>query len=190
MSEEQRACLGSVYRIAADFLKERGLTEAVISQLPPESRRMIERPPFSFGWQDYKPLEEIEKTLYARSPELPADLGRAAAQHFSGTIVAPVIKLAATLFGSTPESIFGNLDRFFSIVIRGFSFRYEPHSPLNGRVIVTIKGGPVHPAIFQQLRGNLHVTYEVCTTTGMVGEPEVLRSDASGAEVAYAVQWD
>jgi hypothetical protein len=101
-----------------------------------------------------------------------------------------VIKLAAILFGSTPESIFSNLDHFFSIVIRGFSFRYERGGPRDGRVFVTIQGGPVHAAVFQQIRGNLHVTYEVCGAKGTVGDPEVLRSDASGAEIALPVRWD
>lgn len=190
MNDERRACLGSVYRVTADFLKERGLAADVMAKVPAGSRAFVERPPFSFGWQDYEPLEEIEKALYASSPDLAADLGRAAAKFFSGTIVAPGIQLAGALFGSRPESIFSNLDQLFSMVIRGFAFRYQPSGAKQGRVFVRIAGGPVHASLFQQLKGNLSVTYEVWPANGFVGEPEVLRSDATGAEIALAVGWE
>jgi hypothetical protein len=191
MSEERRACLGSVYRVTADFLAERGLAADVIGQMPAHLRTLVEKPPFSFGWHDYRALEEIERILYGHSPGLPEDLGRAAARAFSRTILAPVISLAGALFGATPTSIFSNLDRFFSVVIRGFAFHYEASGAKEGRVFVTISGGAVHPSLFHQIKGNLHVVYEVAPArNGRVGEPEVLRSDATGAEISLAVGWE
>lgn len=190
MSDEARACLGSVYRITADFLKKRELTTEIVAQLPGESRSVIEKPPLPFAWRDYRPLEDVEKALYAKSPGLAADLGRAAAQYLSGTVIAPVFRLAVSLFGSTPDGLFGHLDRFYAMVVRGFSFRYEPTGPKQGSVIATIKGGPVHASVFQQIRGNLHIIYELCSVNGTVGEPAVLRSDAAGAEIALPVRWE
>lgn len=191
MNDERRACLGSVYRVTAEFLHQRGLAAEVVAKLPAGSRAFVERPPFSFGWQAYEPLEEIEKVLYAKSPDLVAELGGAAAKFFSGTVVAPGIQLAGALFGSRPESIFSNLDQFFSLVIRGFAFRYQPSGAKEGRVLVKIVGGSVHASLFQQIKGNLYVTYEIWPAkNGFVGEPEVLRSDATGAEIALAVGWE
>jgi hypothetical protein len=189
MNQDRRGCLGAVYRITADFLVERGLSEEVKAQLPPEARKVLDKLPFAFAWQDGAPLEEIEKVLYAKSPQLAADLGFAAAKFLSGNVVAPVFKMALALFGQTPDAIFGNLDRFFSMVVRGFSFRYEPGGEKHGTVIAKIAGGPVHPSLFQQLKGNLLMMYQLCDVDGSVDEPQVLRSDDAGAEISLGVRW-
>lgn len=189
MKQETRGCLGAVYRITADFLVGRGLIDEVKAGIPPDSRRVLEKLPFPFAWQDGKALEDIERVLYAKSPQLPAELGFAAAKYLSGNLVAPVFKMALSLFGQTPETIFGHLDRFFSMVVRGFTFRYEPGGEKQGKVIATITGGAVHPSLFQQLKGNLQMMYQLCSVDGTVEEPLILRSDDAGAEVSLAVRW-
>lgn len=190
MSEERRGCLGTVYRVTADFLVERGLLAAVKEKLSPDSRKVLEKPPFPFAWQDAAPLEEIEKILYAKSPQLVADLGLAAAKYLSGSVIAPVLKMATSLFGQTPGALFANLDRFFSMVVRGFAFRYEPEGEKRGRVIAQISGGRAHPSLFHQLKGNLGILYQLAGATGAVDDPLVLASDERGAEVAFGVRWD
>src|SRR5438067_9196057 len=140
VGNEARGCLGSVYRITADFLGERGLLEEVKARLSPQSRTLVEKPPFAFAWRDAAALEEIERLLYARSPDLCVDLGHAAGRQLSQSIVAPVLKMALSLFGQTPASLFGNLDRFFSMVVRGFSFQYQSAAPQDGVVRAQIEG--------------------------------------------------
>jgi hypothetical protein len=186
---DNRGCLGAVYRVTNDFLIERGLADEVKTKLPPDARQVLEKLPFAFAWREQASLEEIEKVLYAKSPQLAADLGFAAAKILSGGVVAPVFKMALSLFGQTMESIFGNLDRFFSMVVRGFTFRYDRAADKEGQVFVKIAGGPVHPSLFQQIRGNLLMMYAIVGTTGTVGEPVVLRSDESGADISLAVRW-
>lgn len=187
---EARGCLGSVYRITADFLAERGLTAEVKAKLSAASRRVLEKPPFPFSWQDSAALEEIEQVLYAKSPQLVTELGFAAAKYLSGSVIAPVLKMAASLFGKSPEAFFANLDRFYSMVVRGFSFRYEPEGEKRGKVIARISGGPVHRSLFQQLRGNLAILYQLAGANGVVEEPVVLGSNDLGAEVALGVRWE
>ena len=189
MNQEPRGCLGAVYRITNDFLIERGLAEEVKAKLSPEARKVLDKPPFAFVWQDGAPLEEIEKILYARSPQLAADLGFAAAKLLSGGLIAPVFKMALSLFGQTVESLFNNLDRFYSMVVRGFAFRYEPGGDKHGKVFAKITGGPVHPSLYQQIRGNLLMMYALVNVPGTVSEPIVLRSDETGAEIALQVNW-
>jgi hypothetical protein len=190
MQVDRRGCLGAVYRITFDFLRERSLVDGLKEKLSPASLRVLEKPPFPFSWQDAAPLEEIERILYAQSPELAADLGFAAAKFLSGNIVAPVFKMAMALFGGTPDTIFSHLDRFFSMVVRGFTFRYERDGAKEGRVVAVIAGGEVHPAVFQQLKGNLAMMYGICGARGTVAEPKVLRSDETGAEISLGVRWD
>ena len=186
---QTRGCLGAVYRITADFLEKRGLKNEVMAQLTPGSRKLVEKPPFPFSWHDSAALEEIEQVLHARSPQLAADLGYAAADYLSSTLIAPVFKMAVTLFGKTPDALFQNLDRFYSMVVRGFSFRYEAGSESSGTVFVQISGGRPHESLFQQIRGNLKVMYDLCGATGTIGEPSVVRTDEAGAEVSLPVRW-
>jgi hypothetical protein len=187
---ENRAVIGTVYRITAEFLDERGLTTEVKEKLSAASRKVLEKPPFPFAWQDYTALEEIEQILYAKSPQLAADLGFAAAKLLSGSMIAPVLKAATSLFGATPDSFFNNLDRFFAMVVRGFSFTYESQGQKRGRVVAKISGGRPHPSLFQQLKGNLAILYPIAGATGVVDEPVLLGSDESGAEIALGVRWD
>jgi hypothetical protein len=189
MSHDKRGCLGAVYRITAEFLEKRGLKNEVMARLTPASRKLLERPPFPFSWQDALALEEIEEVLHERSPQLAAELGYAAADYLSNTLIAPVFKMAVTLFGKTPDALFQNLDRFYSMAVRGFSFRYEAGGRSHGTVFVKISGGRPHESLFQQIRGNLRVMYNICGATGTIGEPSVLRSDDTGAEVSLPVAW-
>src|SRR3954462_14159606 len=186
---ESRGVLGAAYRITADFLEKRGLKSEVSAKLSPASRKFVDKPPFAFSWHDYAALEEIEKVLHARSPELAADLGFAAAEHLTGTVVAPVMKMALTLFGKSPDQLFANLDRFYSMVTRGFSFRYERAGEKAGQVRVTISGGKAHESLFQQIKGNLRIIYAFSGANGTVDEPAGRRSDDAGGELALRVSW-
>src|SRR6266481_6282797 len=188
-SSEERGCLGTVYGITSTFLRERQLLDDVKARLSPSSRRVLEKPPFALSWQPSAPLEEIEKLLFAKSPELVVELGHAAGRQLSGTLVAPVLKMALSMFGQTPATMFGHLDRFFSMAVRGFGFQYEPSGASAGVVQVRIEGGPVHRSLFEQVRGNLMTVYDLCKVKGTVGLAEVLRHDETGAEIRMAVSW-
>ena len=188
-SSEERGCLGTVYGITSTFLRERQLLDDVKARLSPSSRRVLEKPPFALSWQPSAPLEEIEKLLYARSPELVVELGYAAGRQLSGTLVAPVLKMALSMFGQTPATMFGHLDRFFSMAVRGFNFQYEPRGDKDGVVRVRIEGGQVHRSLFEQVRGNLLTVYDLCSVIGEVGSAEILRQDAAGAEIRLPVRW-
>src|SRR6266478_6497798 len=92
-------------------------------------------------------------------------------------------------FAQTPATMFGHLDRFFSMAVRGFGFQYEPSGASAGVVQVRIEGGPVHRSLFEQVRGNLMTVYDLCKVKGTVGLAEVLRHDETGAEIRMAVSW-
>jgi hypothetical protein len=189
MTAEGRGCLGTVYGITSDFLRERQLLEDVKAQLSPPSRKLLEKTPFALSWQPSAPLEEIEKLLYARSPELVVELGHAAGQKLSGTLVAPVLKMALSMFGQTPATMFGHLDRFFSMAVRGFTFQYEGTGANTGIVHARIDGGKVHRSLFEQVRGNLLTVFDLCNVKGEVGGVEIDRHDDAGAEIRLRVRW-
>jgi hypothetical protein len=192
MADKARGCLGTVYRVTVEFLAERAVLEDVKAKVSPDTRKLLEKPPFAFAWQEGAPLEEIERVLYTmpKGRELCVDLGHAAGRQLSGSVVKPVLKMAISLFGQTPASLFANLDRFFSMVVRGFNFRYEERAPREGVVYAEIAGGGVHESLFDQLRGNLMTVFDLCSVKGDVGEPQVVRHDDAGAVVGLAVRWD
>ncbi len=178
--------------MTAQYLAERGVFEDVKAKASPETRQLLEKVPFAFAWQDNAPLEEIERILDGMpgGSELCVGLGYAAGRQLSGSVIEPVLKLALSLFGQTPASVFGNLDRFFSMVVRGFSFRYEENARRGGVVYAEIEGGGIHRSLFNQIRGNLLTVFDLCGVKGSVDEPQVLRHDAVGALVSLAVRWD
>lgn len=188
----ERAVLGSVYRITNDFLTRRGLVGKIAPRLAPETRELLEKPPFPFSWHSARELEDIERALFLLpgGPQLCVDLGRAAGEQLSRSVIEPVFRMALSLFGKTPASLFGNLDRLFSMAARGFTFRYEPGSQKDGAVYAQIAGGAVHPSLYEQLRGNLSTVFDLCGVQGSVDPGEVLAHDDSGALVRIAVRWE
>jgi|SRR6266849_6560315 len=192
MADKTRGCLGTVYRVTAEFLTERKMLEEVKARVSPDTRKLLEKAPFAFAWQESAPLEEIERILFAMpgGRKLCVDLGHAAGRQLSSSMIKPVLKMAISLFGQTPGSLFANLDRFFSMVVRGFTFRYEERAPREGIVYAEIAGGGIHESLFDQIRGNLLTVYDLCSVKGEVGEPQVVRRDDDGALVSLPVRWD
>ncbi len=101
-----------------------------------------------------------------------------------------VLRMALSLFGQTPASIFSHADQFYAVVTSGYAFRYEAANGKSGAIWAEIEGGRPHLSLFEQLRGNLSGAYPLCSVSGEVGLPEVLRHDDRGALVKYAVRWD
>jgi hypothetical protein len=192
MPEDTRAAVGSVYKLTVEFLNKRGLMDKVKAKASPELKKLLEKPPFAFAWHSMSELEEIERILYtmADGSQLCADLGYAAASQLSGGMVEPVFRMAMSLFGKTPATLMGNLDRFYSMVVRGFSFEYEARSPKDGVVTAQIAGGGVHESLFQQIRGNLRIMIEICGAKGIIGEVEVMRHNEDGAKIRVPVRWE
>ena len=103
-------------------------------------------------------------------------------------MLQPVIRMAFMLFGQSPEPIFSNLDRFFSMVTRGISFSWESGEK-GGRILTRFDGEGTPDAAFHVLRGTLIFVYEVSGTVGEVGMPEVVESTPAGVTVRYDVRW-
>jgi hypothetical protein len=103
-------------------------------------------------------------------------------------VVQPVIKLALMLFGSTPGSLYANLDRLYSVVTRGLHFAWEG-SDNEGHIEARFEGPGIRSSLFEVTRGNLSYILEVCRARGTVGEPMVVKHDDSGAVVRYRTSW-
>jgi hypothetical protein len=105
-------------------------------------------------------------------------------------VMQSLVRMAFTLFGQTPATLFSNADLFFRMVTTGFGFRYEPLAAKAGVVWASIAGGDVHGSLFEQIRGNLSGAYPLCSVRGEVGPAEVHRNDEQSSLVKYTVRWE
>ncbi len=184
-----RQGLGSFFRALMDFVDERGLREQVRAAVSPETKAVIDTPPRALSFISSAPIDEIETVLQKLAGnDALADCGIACARPLGWTMLQPVIRLAFMMFGQSPEPIFANLDRFFSMVTRGITFTWKAGEK-GGTVRARFAGTDTPDAAFHVLRGTLMFVYELSGTVGEVGIPEVVDSRPAGVIVRYDVRW-
>ena len=187
---DQREYIGQVVRLTVDFIEERGLGPKVREKLSPDTARVLAKPPWPFAWVPAAPMDELESLVGALGGrQASVDLGLLAARKMGGTLMQPVIKMAMNFFGSSPATVFGNLDRFYAMATRGWHFTYQPLSDKSGVVEARTDSQGVPAAIADVMRGNFSYVFELCGVEGEVGAPEVVRLDADGAQVRFTMQW-
>ena len=186
-----RGYIGAAVRQALEFIEARGLTAKVRADASPAALAQIDKPPAMLAWQDASVLDELETLLEKHGGRNAcADLGLYAARKLGSGIVAPVLKFALQLFGNSPATLLGNLDRFYSMVTRGLTYGYEPAGDNQGVVILTAEGPSVPRALFDVCRGNLLYMLELTGTKGSVEAPKIRSSTDLRTVVEYRVAWE
>src|SRR2546425_5801989 len=101
----ERGYLGSAFRLTLDMIDEKGWRAAIRAQAPPETARMMDKPPGALSWIPAARLEDLEE-LIARhgGREAAVELGILAGRKLGGSIGKPLVKPALTLFGATPHA--------------------------------------------------------------------------------------
>jgi hypothetical protein len=167
-----------------EFIQQRGYAALVKQKVSPATAELMEKLPFPFAWMAATPMDELQTALSAvAGREACVDLGITAGRKLGGSVIQPVLKMATALFGNTPATVFQNLERFYSMVLRGMKFEYQAVGPKEGIVRARAEGG-APAALFDVTRGNLTYVFELCGVHGTVEAP-----DGSGAEVRYRVRW-
>jgi hypothetical protein len=189
-ADDPRGYLGSAFRVAVDFLDQRGCATQVKEKVSPTTAELIEKPPFPFAWMPAVAMDELESALsMVAGRQACVDLGMTAGRKLGGSVIQPVLKMATALFGNTPATVFQNLERFYSMVLKGMKFEYEATGPKAGIVRATAGGPRVPAALFDVTRGNLSYVFELCGVQGTVSAPEDIRCDDRHGEARYKVQW-
>ncbi len=191
MEEAPRQGLGSFFRALTAFLDQRGLREQVRAAVSPSTRELIDQPPRPLSFIPSRPIDELENALQnIAGVQACVDCGIACARPLGWSLLQPVLRMVFQLFGQSPEPVFANLDRFFSLVTRGISFSWEREpAERRGTVLARFAGEDTPEAAFHVLRGTLLFAFEVSSTPGEVGAPEVVESTASATIVRFQVQW-
>jgi hypothetical protein len=186
-----RGYIGLSVRCGIDFIAEKGLTAKVRADASPAAAAALDHPPPKLGWQDATVLDELE-TLLAKhgGREACVDLGHYAGVSLGGGIVKPVLGFALQMFGTTPQTIFTNLDRFYSIVTRGLHYRYEPLSEKSGTILLTAEGANPPAALFDVCRGNLVYLLDLTGVAGKIDPPLRTSAEFERTIVSYAVHWE
>ncbi len=168
----ERGYLGSAFRLTLDLIDKKGWRQAIRAEASPETARMMDKPPSPLSWIPAARLEDLEE-LVARhgGPEAAVELGLLAARSLGGSVIKPVIKLALTLFGASPETTWCDADRKAGVIEAQF------------------EGAGVRQSLFDVTRGNLQYVLEICGASGDVGRPQVVRHDDRGALVRFSARW-
>jgi hypothetical protein len=189
-SDAPRQGIGTFFRNVVDFISKHPRKDEVLERVSPETRALYEKPPGWLSWVPSIHIDELEAAfLTVAGREATVEMGRACSQNLGTTLVQPVLRIAFLLLGQTPAAIFGNLDRFFSLVTRGITFSYETTSQRSGAVITRFDGPGTPEAAFHVLQGALEFIFELCGISGEVGAAEIVESSAAGATVRYSVRW-
>jgi hypothetical protein len=185
-----RGYLASAFRVTLEFIQQRGCGALVKQKVSEATRQLMEKPPFPFAWMPATPMDELESAISAvAGPEACVELGLVAGRKLGGSVIQPVLKMATALFGNTPATVFQNLERFYSMVLKGMTFEYQAAGPREGTVHVRVASGGAPAALFDVTRGNLTYVFELCGVQGTVEPPEQIRFAESGAEARYRVRW-
>src|SRR5919109_2487903 len=189
-SDAPRQGIGTFFRNIVDFISRHARKDEVLERVSPETRALFERPPGWLSWVPSVHIDELEAAfLTVAGRDATVEMGRTCSQNLGTTLVQPVLRIAFLLLGQTPASIFGNLDRFFSLVTRGITFSYQATSERSGMVLTRFDGPNTPEAAFHVLQGALEFIFELCGISGEVGPAEIQESSAVGASVRYGVRW-
>jgi hypothetical protein len=182
-----RAGLGAFFRALVKVIEGRQLLDAVRERVAPATRALLDDPPRALGWVDGATIDDLE-TAFGQlvSREGLVQMGYEASRELSGDIVRPVLRMAFQLFGQSPESVFANLDRFYSMSTRGLHFGWEASSANSGTVVVRFDGPRTPMAPLLVLEGSLRFVFALTSSEGTVTLSDI---SADGTTVRYAARW-
>ncbi|MBS2023555.1 MAG: hypothetical protein JST92_14210 [Deltaproteobacteria bacterium] len=186
-----RRALGSFFRTLCAFVDKHRLGSVVRSKVSPATIKMMDNLPFAFRWVDSTAIDEIEAVLCeVGGPSLCRDLGMELSRSLGGTVVQPVLRAAFFLFGETPESVFGNLDRFFSPTVQGITFVWTPADGRTGLVRATFEGPDCPDGAVHALQGSLQWVFdELLRKPGRVYQAKLIKRDHAATVVDYEVSF-
>ena len=190
VASDVRGYLGSAFRVAVEFIDQRGCATQVKEKVSPSTADLIDKPPFPFAWMPAAAMDELESALsMVAGRDACFDLGMTAGRKLGGSVIQPVLKMATALFGNTPATVFQNLERFYSMVLKGMTFEYEATGPKSGVVRARAEGPHVPAALFDVTRGNLSYVFELCGVKGTVSPPQDIHCDERRGEARYKIEW-
>lgn len=184
----EREVIAAVFRAAIDYIGRKKRLEVVKLRVPEATALVIEKPPMPLRFMSAEHIDQLYIAYgeHATRREL-VDLGRHLSRATGTGAAAPVLKMALSLFGATPLSVFSNMDRFFSLATRGISFAWEQTGERSGHIDTVFAPGAPPPASATVLEGNLAYAFEMLgIETGVIENRQIFDD---GHRVRVLARW-
>ncbi len=140
---ESREFSGTIVRGTIEWIEKAGLTERVRKEVPADTAALIQRPPLSISWVDARHMDQLLGALErVAGTEVVVTYGLEATRRSFGPVLSPMLRGMVGMFGATPASIFGHLDRIASLMIRGATYSYQATRRDRGRAHGPQRGPP------------------------------------------------
>lgn len=170
----EREVLAATFRVALEHIEKNGALEHVKARVPEPTARLIAKPPMRFRFISSEHIDQLYEAYKETTTRKGLfDLGVDIARGTSLSAAGPVVKMAVALFGANPASLFGNLDRFYSVATKGITFTWKQTGDREGIIDTRFQPGPPPTASATVLEGNLFYAFEVLGTETGVIEPHV-----------------
>lgn len=170
----KREVLAATFRAAVEHIERQNVLDHVRARVPEVTALLIEKPPMRFRFISSEHIDQLYEAYKEKTNRQGlVDLGVAIARGTSLSAAGPVVKMAVALFGANPASLFGNLDRFYSVATKGITFVWKQTGEREGIIDTHFEPGPPPTASATVLEGNLFYAYEVLGTETGVIEPHV-----------------
>src|SRR5256885_17157778 len=180
MEGAPRQGLGSFFRALMEFVDERGLREQVRAGVSAATRATIDDPPRMLSFIPSTAIDDIESVLQELVGDNGlAECGMACGRPLGWTMLQPIIRMAFMVFGQSPEPIFANLDRFFSMVTRGITFSWQPGDKC-GAVLTRFDGEGTPEAACPTLRARRLFANALPGRAGEAGMPQAVGWSPAG----------
>lgn len=166
-------------------IRSAGLLDAVLARIPPETRQLVDNP-YGQRWHPWQHGAALATAvLDVAGPQALEDVTFVMARDSFGPILTPMLKIALTLMGMSPASLFTRVDQSIRPAVQGVTARWERTGEHTGLVSFEY---PIVPPPFADTswRGGLRFMFQL---VGLEGQIAPCERRESGRVLVFAVSW-
>lgn len=162
-----------------------GALEPALPHLAPSTRAVLDQP-YAAKWVPAAVIQDLTATIAARvGPEVLDELNYRMTKDSLGRLVLPLLKVALTLTGRTPATIFSRLDDSVRVAMKGVRATWESTGPQGGTVRISYPVPPP-PVVHLAWRGVFRFGFELTGTRGALDRFEYVDG---GKTLVLRVSW-
>lgn len=188
MSESLRPeVTGFVFRGYIASVEQRAFLPALRARVLPETRALIDKPPFALRWVESAILEDLFSNIAAlRGRDEVRLVVRAAADAVVSPALKSMVKSTMNLFGGSPAALLQQMQPLCASMVRNTEFHWQSTGEKSGEMEV------VHLAVVADVgyaawEGTFESVLGAARATGTVGRARLAPDGLSGL---VAVVWD
>lgn len=178
---------GLLARSYRTVLGELQLLAPLCAQLSPASARAILEPAGPMTWTPATWVLDTTGALLTMSGrEACRRLGLLMSRDLAGGVLAPMVKTALALFGTTPAALYPRVQMYTAMVMRGMLIHYVPIDPRSGTLILE-SDVAMHDGFLAVWEGVFVYAQEACGVKDATVRPA--RLEPKGRRAQISVSW-